>query len=335
MKAIEIRNYGGPEVLKLAEREAPRPGVGEILVDIEFSGINFTDIYRRQGHYAHSATYLTELPHVLGIEGGGIVEQLGADVSDLRVGDKVVFFAPSGTYAEAAIANVMKTARVPDGVPLDVAVAMTIQGLTAHYLSHSAFALKPGDSCLVHAAAGGVGQLLVQIARMRGARVLATAGSLEKAGIAQQLGADVVIPYREVNFRDAVMQATGGHGVDVVYDSIGKDTVHDSIRSLRPRGLCVLFGHSSGLVEAIAPMALAEAGSVFLTRPHMQHYVATREEFAGRLADLFRWVSQGKLKVGIDRILPLERAAEGHSLLESRATKGKVLLACRGRGGAS
>jgi len=329
MRAIEIREYGRPEVLTLAEREPRRPGRGEVAVDTEFAGVNFTDIYRRQGHYAQSVTYLTELPHILGIEGGGTVAQLGEGVADLRVGDRVVFFAPSGAYAEVAIANGMKTARVPDGVPLDVAVALTIQGLTAHYLSHSAFALKPGDSCLVHAAAGGVGQLLVQVAKLRGATVLATAGSAEKARIARQLGADVVIPYRETNFREAVVQATGGRGVDVVYDSIGKDTVHDSIRSLRPRGLCVLFGHSSGLVDAIAPMALAEAGSVFLTRPHMQHYVATREEFSGRLADLFRWVSEGKLQVGIDRILPLERAAEAHALLESRATKGKVLLGCR------
>ena len=329
MKAIVIRKYGGPEVLEVAESEKPSPGPGEIAVDLAFAGVNFTDIYRRQGHYARSSTYLTELPHVLGIEAGGTIEQVGENVADLRVGDKVVFFAPNGTYAQTAVANATKTAQVPDGVALDVAVAMTIQGLTAHYLSHSAFALKPGDTCLVHAAAGGVGQLLVQIAKLRGATVLATTGSAEKADIAKRLGADVVIPYRETDFREAVLQATGGRGVDVVYDSIGKDTLHASIRSLRPRGLCVLFGHSSGLVDAIAPMALAEAGSVFLTRPHMQHYVATREEFAGRMADLFRWVSEGKLKVGIDRILPLERAAEAHALLESRATKGKVLLACR------
>ena len=328
MKAIQIDKYGGPEVLAVGECEAPQPRAGEVRVKVEFAGVNFTDIYRRQGHYARSETYLTDLPHILGAEGGGTVDKVGDGVTDLSIGDRVVFFAPNGAYAQSAIANATKTAHVPDGIGLDTAVAVTIQGLTAHYLTHSAFGLKAGDSCLVHAAAGGVGQLLVQIAKLRGARVLATTGSEEKAAIARGLGADVVIPYRQTDFRDAVMQATGGRGVDVVYDSVGKDTLHASLRSLRPRGLCVLFGHSSGLVESIAPMELAEAGSVFLTRPHMQHYVSTKEEFAGRMSDLFAWLSRGELRVNIDRILPLAGAARAHTLLESRATSGKVLLAC-------
>ncbi len=329
MKAIEIARFGGPEVLGLAAHPVPVPRAGEVKVRMALAGVNFTDIYRRQGHYATSGTYLTELPHILGIEGGGVVDAVGESVDDLVVGDKVVFFAAKGAYADFAIASADKTARVPDDVALDAAVAGTIQGLTAHYLAHSAFALKPGDSCLVHAAAGGVGQLLVQIAKLRGARVLATVGSEEKAAIARRLGADLVIPYRQVDFRDAVMEATQGRGVDVVYDSVGRDTFRSSLRSIRPRGMCVLFGHSSGLVDKMAPMDLAEAGSIFLTRPHMQHYVATRDEFIGRMNDLFGWLGDGRLRVSIDRILPLSNAAEAHTLLESRATKGKVLLDCR------
>lgn len=328
MKAIEIAQYGGPEQLKVVDRAPPIPKAGEVRVRLAFAGVNFTDIYRRQGHYAKSGTYLTELPLVPGIEGGGQIDAVGEEVSELAAGDRIVFFVPSGAYAESAVANVSKAARVPAGVGLDTAVAMTIQGLTAHYLTHSAFDLKAGDRCLVHAAAGGVGQLLVQIAKLKGAHVLATAGSAEKAAIARRLGADVVIPYRQTDFREAVMQATGGRGVDVVYDSVGKDTLHGSLRSLRPRGLCILFGHSSGLVESFAPMELAEAGSVFLTRPHMQHYVSTREEFDGRMSDLFGWVAAGKLQVAIDRILPLELCAEAHILLAGRATKGKLLLDC-------
>ncbi len=328
MRAIEITQYGGPEVLAAVDREPPSPKSGEVRVKLAVAGVNFTDIYRRQGHYARSGTYLTELPLVLGIEGGGEVDALGEGVSEFSIGDRIVFFVPGGAYAESAIADASKAARVPPGVGLDTAVAMTIQGLTAHYLTHSAFDLKAGDRCLVHAAAGGVGQLLVQIAKLKGAQVLATAGSAEKAAVARELGADVVIPYRETDFREAVMEATAGRGVDVVYDSVGKDTLHGSLRSLRPRGLCVLFGHSSGLVESFAPMELAEAGSVFLTRPHMQHYVATREEFERRMSDLFGWVAAGQLHVSVDRILALERIAEAHTLLAERATKGKLLLDC-------
>jgi NADPH:quinone reductase len=328
MKAVQIDRYGGSDVLRVVDLAVPLVRAGEVLVKVAYAGVNFTDIYRRQGHYARSGTYLTELPLVPGIEGGGRIEAVGEGVSGLVPGDRVVFFVPNGAYAEYAVANAAKVAKVPDEVELDIAVALMIQGLTAHYLTHSAFDLKPGDRCLVHAAAGGVGQLLVQIAKLKGAQVLATAGSEAKATIARRLGADLVIPYRQTDFREAVMQATDGRGVDVVYDSVGKDTLRGSLRSLRPRGLCVLFGHSSGMVDAIAPMELAEAGSVFLTRPHMQHYVATREEFDGRMKDLFTWLAAHKLKVLLDRTLPLQRAAQAHDLLEGRATAGKLLLSC-------
>jgi NADPH2:quinone reductase len=328
MKAIQINRYGGTDVLCTVDREIPSAGPGEVLVKVAYAGVNFTDIYRRQGSYARSDTYLTKLPLVLGIEGGGRIDAIGEEVTGLAPGDRVVFFVPNGAYAEYAVANACRVARVPDDVDLDSAVALMIQGLTAHYLTHSAYDLKSGDRCLVHAAAGGVGQLLVQIAKLKGAQVLATAGSDAKAAIVRRLGADLVIPYRQTDFREAVMQATAGRGVDVVYDSVGKDTLRDSLRSLRTRGLCVLFGHSSGIVDSIAPMELAEAGSVFLTRPHMQHYVATQEEFQGRMKDLFTWFATGQLKILVDRKLPLQCVAQAHDLLEARATAGKLLLSC-------
>jgi NADPH2:quinone reductase len=328
MRAVQIEKYGGSDVLSIVDRAVPSAKPGEVTVRLAYAGVNFTDVYRRQGHYARSGTYPTELPLILGIEGGGEVAALGEEVSELAIGDRVVFFVPNGAYAEYAVANTSRIARVPDDVSLDSAVALMIQGLTAHYLTHSAYALKAGDTCLVHAAAGGVGQLLVQIAKLKGARVIATTGSDQKAAVARRLGADCVIPYRQTDFREAVLKITDGRGVDVVYDSVGKDTLHGSLRSLRPRGMCVLFGHSSGMVESIAPMDLAEAGSVFLTRPHMQHYVATREELNDRMTDLFKWLAAGQLEIGVDRVLPLHGVAQAHDLLEGRWTAGKLLLDC-------
>jgi NADPH2:quinone reductase len=219
-----------------------------------------------------------------------------------------------------------KLVKVPPGIPLPAATALMLQGLTAHYLSHSAFALAAGHVCLVHAGAGGVGQLLVQLAKLRGATVIATAGSAEKAAIVRELGADHVIQYRETDFREEVMKATGGQGVDVVYDAVGKDTLPRSIRSLRRRGLCVNYGGASGLVTSVDPLQLAEAGSVFFTRPHLADYIATRDELTARARDLFDAYAGGKLRVAVDRMFTLEHAADAHRRLEGRGTRGKLLL---------
>jgi NADPH:quinone reductase len=216
--------------------------------------------------------------------------------------------------------------RVPEPVPLEVATALMLQGCTAHYLSHSAFVLGPGKSCLVHAAAGGVGQLLTQLAKLRGATVFATAGSAEKAAIAKACGADHVIAYRETDFREAVMAITGGQGVDVVYDAVGKDTIHKSIRSLKKRGLCINYGGASGLVTSVEPLELAEAGSVFFTRPHLADYIATAEELRARAADLFTYYTGGRLKPAIDRVFALAEAGDAHRYLEGRNSRGKILL---------
>ena len=242
---------------------------------------------------------------------------LGAGVADLGIGDRVAWCIVRGSYAEYAAVPSWRLVKVPPQVPLNIATALMLQGLTAHYLSHSAFALGPGNSCLVHAAAGGVGQLLTQIA---------TVGSREKAEIAGHRGADHVVLYRDTDFREQVMRITGGAGVDVVYDAVGRDTIHQSIRSLRKRGLCVNYGGASGLVAAVAPLELAEAGSVFFTRPHLADYIATPEELHGRAADLFSYYASGRLKVAIDREFPLAQAADAHRYLEGRNTKGKLLL---------
>jgi len=326
MKAIAIAQFGGPEQLKLMDTPEPKPAAGEALVKLEYAGINFIDVYMRSGHYARSHTYQTPLPMTIGMEGGGTVAALGDGVTDLKVGDRVAYCIVRGSYAQYAAVPAWKLVKVPDNVPLPVATALMLQGFTAHYLSHSVFALGPGHTCLVHAAAGGVGQLLVQLARLRGATVIATAGSAEKAAIAKSRGADHVILYRETDFREAVMTITGGKGVDVVYDAVGKDTISRSIRSLRRRGLCVNYGGASGLVQSVEPLELAEAGSVYFTRPHLADYIATAEELRGRAGDLFAAYSAGQLAVAIDHEFPLAEAPAAHAYLEARNTKGKLLL---------
>ena len=326
MKTISIPAFGGPEQLKLLEMPQPEPAAGEGLVKLEFAGLNFIDVYMRSGHYARSQTYKTPLPMTLGMEGAGTVAQTGADVTDFKVGDRVAYCIVRGSYAQYAVVPAARLVRVPPQVPMDIATALMLQGFTAHYLSHSAFALAAGDTCLVHAAAGGVGQLLTQLAKLRGATVLATAGSAEKAVIATACGADHVILYRDTDFREAVMALTGGRGVDVVYDAVGKDTIHMSIRSLRKRGLCVNYGGASGLVASVEPLELAEAGSVYFTRPHLADYIATAEELRGRAADLFAHYSAGRLKPAIDRTFALADAADAHRYLEGRHSKGKLLL---------
>ena len=326
MRAIAIEAFGGPENLKLMDMPVPRPGPGEALVKLERAGVNFIDIYMRRGDYARSATYETPLPMVAGMEGMGTVAELGPGVEGLAPGERVAYCIVRGSYAEYAAVPAWRLVRVPDDVPADAATTLMLQGLTAHYLSHSAFPLEPGHTCLVHAAAGGVGQLLVQCAKLRGATVIGTAGSADKAAIAQARGADHVILYREVDFREEVMRLTGGRGVDVVYDAVGKDTLARSIRSLRRRGVCVNYGGASGLVRAIDPIELGEAGSIFFTRPHLADYLASAEEIAGRARDLFAAWRAGKLTVAVEREFPLAETAEAHRYLEGGKTKGKLLL---------
>jgi NADPH2:quinone reductase len=326
MRAVQISRYGGPEVLEPVDAPPPRPGQGEVLVRVAFAGVNYIDVYMREGVYARSQTYPTPLPMTLGTEGSGRVAAVGPGVEGLAEGDRVAYCLSPGSYAELAAVPAWRLVRVPDAVALDTAAALMLQGSTAHYLSHSTYPLGSSDACLVHAAAGGVGQLLVQLAKARGATVLATVGTPEKAALADERGADHCILYRDVDFRERVLELTDGAGVHVVYDSVGRDTVQRSIRSLRRRGLCVLFGASSGVVEAIDPRELAEAGSAFFTRPHLADYMTSAEEIAGRAGRLFELLAAGALTVTVDRRLDLVQAAEAHRLLESRATAGKLLL---------
>ncbi len=326
MKTISIPAFGGPEQLMLMQMPDPRPGAGEVLVKLEYAGLNFIDVYMRSGHYARSQTYKTPLPMTLGMEGAGTVVEAGAGVDEFRAGDRVAYCIVRGSYAEYAAVPASRLVRVPPAVSSEIAAALMLQGCTAHYLSHSAFALGPGKSCLVHAAAGGVGQLLTQLAKSRGATVLATAGNSEKAAIAQACGADHVILYRQTDFREEVMKITAGQGVDVVYDAVGKDTIHGSIRSLKKRGLCVNYGGASGLVTSVEPLELAEAGSVFFTRPHLADYIATAQELGARTQDLFSLYAGGRLKVAIDRVWPLAEAPDAHRHLEAGKSRGKILL---------
>lgn len=326
MRAVGVNRFGGSDALEVLDVPSPRPGEGEALVALDYTGINFIDVYMRSGIYAKSDTYKTPLPMVIGMEGVGQVIELGSGADDVAVGDRVGYCINRGSYADLAAVPIRKLVPIPDDIPLDIATALQLQGCTAHYLTHSAFALKDGDICLAHAGAGGVGQLLIQLAKARGATVIVTVGSSEKAKIAKSRGADHTILYREEDFRERVMEITDGRGVDVVYDSVGLDTIARSLRSLRRRGTCVHFGTSSGVVEAIAPLELAEAGSVFFTRPHLADYMATSDEVRGRAADLFQLYRDGKLHVAIDRIMALEDASSAHDIIEGRGTTGKLLL---------
>lgn len=326
MRAIRIERFGAPDVMQMHEIETPEPGPGEVQVEVSHAGLNFIDIYMRNGTYARSQTYRTPLPMGLGMEGIGRISGLGEGVGGYSRGERVAWCLARGSYAQYACVPAWRVVKVPDDVPDEVALTLMLQGCTAHYLSHSAFALGPGDTCLVHAAAGGVGQLLTQIAKIKGARVLATVGSEEKAAIAQARGADEIILYRRTDFRDEVRRLTDGRGVDVVYDSVGIDTIARSIRSLRRRGTCILYGASSGPVSSIEPIELGEAGSVFFTRPHLADYTASSDEIRWRTGDLFGWVSEGRLDVTIDKVFPLDRAAPAHRYLEEGGSKGKLVL---------
>lgn len=326
MKAIQIKNYGEPEELILMDAPTPEPGPGEVLVRLEYAGVNFIDIYTRKGVYKKSQTYKNVLPFTIGREGAGVVHALGAGVTGFAPGDRVAYCLILGSYAQYATVPASRLVKVPNDIELDIATTLMLQGCTAHYLSHSLFALGPDHACLVHAGAGGVGQLLIQLAKARGARVFATVGNAEKAGIATARGADHVIQYREEAFDDVVLEATGGVGVDVVYDSVGQATFQGSLRSLKRRGMCALFGGASGAVESVEPLALAEAGSLFLTRPHMADYMSSAGEINSRADALFELVRQNKLIVSIDREFALADADQAHRVMEARGTTGKLLL---------
>ena len=320
MKAIRVHTTGGPEVLRVEDVPELVVGPGQVLIRTEAVGVNFIETYQRRG------LYRIPLPATLGSEAAGTVAALGAGVTGLAPGDRVVSYDIAGAYAEYAIAPAERVVRVPDGVTTKQAAAAMLQGMTAHYLAQSTYPLGSGDTCLVHAAAGGVGLLLCQVAKMRGARVIGTVSTREKAALARGAGADEVILYTEQDFEAEIKRVTGGAGVPVVYDSVGRTTFEKSLRCLSPRGLMVLFGQSSGPVAPFDPQLLNQLGSLFLTRPTLHHYAASRAELLERAQDVLGWVRDGKLALRIARELPLSQAVEAHRAIESRAASGKVLL---------
>jgi NADPH2:quinone reductase len=320
MRAIRIHENGGPEVLRLDDIPVPEPGPGQVLVQLAASGINFIDIYQREGHYT------VPLPLTLGQEGGGVVTALGPDVTEVHVGDQVAYTNIPGAYAEYAVVPVARLVPVPQGVDIRQAVAVMLQGMTAHYLTHSTYPLKQGETALVHAAAGGVGLLLVQLAKHLGARVIGTTSTEEKAQLARAAGADEVILYTQEDFVARTRALTNGRGVDVVYDSVGKTTFMGSLECLHPRGYMVIFGQSSGPVPPIDVQILNAKGSLFLTRPTLAHYIADRAELLHRTSDLFGMMAQGTLQVRIGATFPLAEAAAAQQALAGRQTTGKVLL---------
>jgi NADPH2:quinone reductase len=320
MKAIQVRETGGPEKLQLVDTPIPHPGPKEALVRVAASGVNFIDIYFRTG------LYKADIPIALGQEGAGTVERIGAEVTEVSPGDRVAWAMPRGSYAEYAVAPAWQLVKMPDNLDFQTAAGVMLQGMTAHYLTHSTWALKPGDACLVHAAAGGAGGLIAQMAKMRGALVFGTVSTEEKAAVARENGVDDVILYTRTEFDAEVRRLTNGRGVDVVYDSVGKSTFEKSLNCLRPRGLLALFGQSSGPVPPFDPSVLNGKGSLFLTRPSLGHYVATRQELLWRAGDVLGWIASGKLKPRIERAYPLADAAAAHRDLEGRRTAGKLLL---------
>jgi NADPH2:quinone reductase len=320
MRAIRIEGFGGPDALRLVDVPVPSAGPGQIVVRVEAAGVNFIDVYHRTGLYPNP------LPLVPGMEGAGVVAGVGPGASLFREGDRVAWANVLGSYAEHVLLAAERAVAVPPGLRADTAAAAMLQGMTAHYLCTSTFPLKQGHTCLVHAAAGGVGLLLVQMAKRRGARVIGTVGTQAKAVLAREAGADEIVLYAQEDFLEAVKRLTGGRGVDVVYDSVGKTTAEKSLDCLVPRGMMVFFGNASGPVPPIDPLALARRGSLFLTRPNLMHYIADRASLEARSADVLGEAAAGRLKVRIDRTYPLVEAAEAHRALEGRQTTGKVLL---------
>jgi NADPH2:quinone reductase len=322
MRAVRVHQFGGPEALVYEEVTDPQAGPGQAVVRIEAAGLNFIDVYHRTGFYKLP----TPPPFTLGQEGAGTVTAIGEGVSEVAVGDSVAWCGVQGAYAEQAAVPASRLVKLPAGMSTRQGAAIMLQGMTAHYLACSTYPLRAGDACLVHAAAGGVGQLLCQIARLRGARIFATVSSEDKAKLARQSGADEVILYTHEDFEAEVKRATGGRGVQVVYDGVGRTTFDKSLACLAPRGMMALFGQSSGAVPPFDPGRLAAGGSLFLTRPTLYHYIATREELETRAGDLLGWLAAGKLEVRIGAEFPLRNAAEAHRALEGRHTTGKVLL---------
>jgi NADPH2:quinone reductase len=316
-----VHECGGPDALRYDDAPVPAPKDGEALVKIAAAGVNFIDVQHREGRYKGPA-----LPFTVGSEAAGTVTAVGAGVTEVAVGDRVAYAMVVGSYAEYAAVPAKRLVKVPAGIDFRSAAAVMLQGLTAHYLTHSTYAVKPGDTALVHAAAGGAGQLTTQVARLRGATVYGTVGSEAKAKIAREAGAAATINYKEQDFEAEVKRLTGGRGVDVVYDSVGKDTFDKSLNCLRPRGMLALFGFSSGPVAPFDPATLGAKGSLFLTRPGLNQYIATREELVQRATDLFKWLASGELKLKVDGVLPLAEAATAHRELEARRTAGKLLL---------
>ncbi|MGA3334352.1 MAG: quinone oxidoreductase [Terracidiphilus sp.] len=320
MKAIQIYSTGGPEVLQLADLPIPQPGPGQVLIRIEATGVNFIEIYFRKG------VYKTSLPMTPGSEAAGTVEELGPGVTGFAAGDAVASTSVIGSYAEYALVPAAQLVKVPDGLSLECAAAAMLQGMTAHYLAYSTFPLKKGDTALVHAGAGGVGLLLTQIATAQGARVITTVSTKAKAGLSREAGASDVILYENHDFEAEVKRLTEGKGVDVVYDSVGKTTFEKSLNCLRPRGMLALFGASSGPVPPFDPMQLNSKGSLYLTRPTLWHYIATRAELEWRSGDVLGWAAKGELKLRTEHTYPLAGAAQAQIDLEERKTTGKILL---------
>ena len=320
MKAIRVHEFGGVQVLRYEDVAVPEPGRGEARVKVQAIGVNFIDVYQRIG------LYKPPLPFTEGQEAAGVVDAVGADVTEVKIGDRVAYTSAQGSYAEYAVVPAWRLVPVPEGVSAQQAAAVLLQGLTAHYLAYSTYPIQRGDTVLVHAAAGGLGLLLVQVAKLRGARVLGTVSTEEKARAAKQAGADEIIMYTQQDFETEVKRLTDGKGVEAVYDSVGKTTFDKSLNCLKRRGYMVLCGASSGAVPPFDPQILNGKGSLFLTRPTLVHYTANRAELLERANDLFQWMHAGKLSVKIDKSFPLAQTADAHNHLESRKVIGKVVL---------
>jgi len=320
MKAIQVKQPGGPEAMELVDLPVPQPKPNEAVVKIHASGVNFIDVYNREGRYK------VPLPFVLGQEAAGVVSAVGSEVREVAVGDRVAYTMALGSYAEYAAVPADRLVRVPPGVGDREAAATMLQGMTAHYLCHDTYPLKKGETALIHAAAGGVGLLLVQMAHNIGARIIATVSTEEKAKLAREAGADEIILYAESDFEAETKRLTGGKGVDVVYDSVGKTTFEKGLNVLRPRGMMALYGGSSGAVPPFDPIVLTQKGSLYLTRPSLGAYIMTGQELEQRAGAVFAMIREGKLKLRIERVYPLAQAQQAHRDLEGRKTTGKLLL---------
>jgi NADPH:quinone reductase len=326
MRAIRIHEYGGPDVLRRVEMDVPKPGPGEALVRVVAAGVNFMDVLTRQGKYRDSRSYDVRLPCTLGMEGAGEVVEVGAGVETCRAGDRVAWCISWGAYAEYAVVPAARLARLPDHIPYDIAAAAIFQGSTAHYLIDDVGKLEAGMTCLVHAASGGIGQLIVQFAKLRGVEVFATTSTPEKAAIARARGADHVLHYDNGAFADRVRESTGGRGVDVVFDAIGKTTLRDSFRAARTRGLIVNFGAVSGAINDLDPAELGEAGSLFLTRPRLADHLADALTVQRRANEVFAAIAKGALRIDINGRYTLDNVEEAHAELEERRQSGKAVI---------